>query len=166
VTPDADGLVEAPDAALGRGDPTRRWAIAHETGLGAFPGITRPEGRAALDVLVPGGQWGHCLVAVSLPVLLSDGAGPYLVDAGGALVLAVAEHPRLSGLRVGIGPLEDGIEQIGVVERAGPPSDAVWCWRAVARVGAATRLAALDALDEVSEITALPDWARDVEASG
>ena len=90
----------------------------------------------------------------SVPVLLSDGAGPHLIDHAGRLVLALADHPLLSGARVAMGPC-DGEEQIGIVvpEAAAP---GIWRWLGRARVAAADRLQTLEDRPDASTISSPP----------
>jgi len=95
------------------------------------------------------------LVAVVLPVVLSDGAGPYVIDASGGLVLVLGPHRRLPGGLVAMGPAEPD-HAIGLVERSG----AGWRWIARAEVAPADRIAALDELDEVADRPAAAAWAE------
>jgi hypothetical protein len=152
----SDRIQPAPDAVLGRSDDTRRWAIVDAAGERRFPGVTRPEARRALGGL-PRASWGAYLVAVALPVLLTDGAGPHLLDAEGNLVLALADHPHLPGCKLALGPLR-GAEQAGVVEPAG--AEALWRWATRAVIDPAHRAAALGALEAVIDRAQLEGWVR------
>jgi hypothetical protein len=149
-------LVPAADAPLGRSDATRRWALAFADGTALFPGVTRPEGEAAavwLGALPPAEREG-ALVAVVLPVLTTEGAGPYLVDPRGRLMLVLGPHRLVPGVHVAMGPAEPR-HAIGLVE----PSGAGWRWVARADVAPADRISALDELDAASERAAAAAWA-------
>jgi hypothetical protein len=147
-------LVPAPGAPLAAADPTRRHALRFGDGAVRFPGVTRPEAHRAAPRLAAlgGGEAEAALVEVALPALLSDGAGPHLLDAAGRLVLAVADHPRVPGARVAMGAADGAVgpgggpELIGLVRRDGT---AVWRWELRATVPSRERVAALDALDDV-----------------
>ena len=154
-----DQIQPAPDAALGRSDETRRWAIRDARGQLLFPGLTRPEAAGALTTL-PADSWEDYLVAVTLPVLLTDGAGPHLVDVRGNLVLAVADHPRLAACKLALGP-EGGRERIGLVAQH---SSAVWRWAAQAVLDPAHRVPALDALEDLKTRADIEGWLRDAAA--
>jgi hypothetical protein len=82
------------------------------------------------------------LVEVALPVLLTEGAGPHLLDASGALVLGLADHPAPAAGRVAMGPAPGG-ERIGLAAPLGP---GLWEWRVAAVVPGPRRVAALDEL--------------------
>jgi hypothetical protein len=152
-------LVEAPRAPAGSGDPSRRWALAFADGAERFPGITRPEGDAAaagLAAMHPDG-WDAALVEVVLAVVLSDGAGPYLIDAVGRITLVLAAHPALPGVHLAMGePVPD--HRIGLVRRR--PGVPVWEWIARAEVSPAARVAALDALDAITDPAGAGEWER------
>jgi hypothetical protein len=120
--------------------------------------VTRPEGEAAavwLAALAPA-EWARALVPVTLPVVLSDGAGPYLLDVAGRLILAVAEHPRIDGARLAMGPAEPR-HPLGLVRPA--PGGAGWRWLARADVTPERRMEALDALDALGAATEAEAWA-------
>jgi hypothetical protein len=149
-------LVPAPSAPLGRSDVTRRWALAPTGGAPRFAGVTRPEGEGAIPWLAaidPAG-WDGALIAVTLPVVLAEGAGPYLIDVDGRLVLAVAPHPRLAGAHVAMGPAEPR-QPIGLIR---PAAEGGWRWLARAEVEPADRLAALDEVDEVADEVGARAW--------
>jgi hypothetical protein len=150
-------LVGAPGAGLGRADVTRRWALVRG-GPARFAGLTRPEGEAAAAWLaaLTDAEWELALVPIALPVVISDGAGPYMLDAGGRLILAVADHPRVADARVAMGPAEPD-HPIGAVRAA--PGGAGWRWLARADVAPELRLEALDALDAAADEAALERWA-------
>jgi hypothetical protein len=123
-----------------------------------FPGVTRPEGEAAapwLAALAPP-EWDRALVPIVLPVVLSDGAGPYLLDAEGRLILAVAPHPRIADARLAMGPAEPR-HPIGLVRQA--PGGGGWRWLARAEVAPERRLEALDALDALDAEAEVEVWA-------
>jgi hypothetical protein len=147
-----------PGAPLGAGDPTRRHGI-EEDGCGPilFPGLTAPEAREAARTLGPltADERRRRLVAVALPVVVSDGAGPYLLDARGRLTLAVADHPAVPGGRVAIGRGHPR-HRVGLVAPAPPGTG--WRWEAWAEVSAEDRVAALDGLDAVADAEGLPAW--------
>lgn len=153
-------LVPAPDAPLGGPDPTRRWALALG-GATVFPGIAPEEADRTWDALaaMTPHELALALVPVHLPVVLSDGAGPHLLDATGRLLLAVGEQGRLPGLHVVMGPDGAGAERIGV---AGPgPGEGrggLWRWRVWARVPPVQRLPALDALARAAGADDLRSW--------
>lgn len=136
---------------------TRRWALAAE-GPARFPGLTRPEGEVAAGWLagLAADEWDRSLVPIALPVVVSDGAGPYLLDAAGRLILAVADHPRIPDARVAMGPAEPD-HPIGVIRAA--PGNAGWRWLGRADVAPERRLAALDDLDAATDESALAQWA-------
>jgi hypothetical protein len=127
-------------------------------GRRVFPGLTRPEvdAAAAWLALLTAAEVGEALVGVALPVVLAEGAGPYLLDARGRLVLAVAEHPRLGGTRPAVGQAGPGFV-VGLVR---PAPEGGWRWAARAEISAAERVAALDELDAVSDQGALAAWSR------
>lgn len=147
AAPVPSALVPAPGAPLGAGDPTRRWALAFADRAVRFPGITRDEaGRVATALAAAAPERRErMLVEVALPVLLTEGAGPHLLDASGALVLGLADHPApaLAPARVAMGSAPGG-ERIGL---AAPLGAGVWEWRVAAVVPEARRVAALDELD-------------------
>jgi hypothetical protein len=153
----APALVPVAGAPVGRADATRRWCLADRDGAPRFAGVTRPEGEAAARWLadVPGEEWNGLLVPVALPVVLSGGAGPYLLDASGRLVLVVAEHPAIPGVRVAMGPAEPH-HPIGLVS---PRAEGGWRWLARAEVTPAGRLAALDELDGLGDEDGARRWA-------
>lgn len=157
MPPDAPvEIVARPDAPAGASDATRRWALVMADGVERFPGVTRVEGAAAgpaLAALGPDG-WDDGLVEIVLPVVLSDGAGPYLLDAGGRITLVLGEHPAIAGAHVAMGHPAPA-HRIGLVARAGT----VWRWLARADVDAAGRVAALDALDACPGLPEALRWA-------
>jgi hypothetical protein len=147
---------EAPAAPAGSGDPTRRWALAFPDGALRFPGIARTEGQAVLAALeaVDPGDWDRHLVEVALPVLLSEGAGPHLLDAGGRLTLALAPHPSLAGERIAMGEAAPA-HRIGLVRRV---EGRLWRWTADAEVDPARRVEELGRLDAVADEAAARRW--------
>ncbi len=149
-------LRDAPSAPAGAGDPTRRWALEFPDGRTRFPGIAPTEARSVmpeLERLDPGG-WDRALVEVALPVVLSDGAGPHLLDASGRLTLALGPHPVLAGLRVAMGePSPD--HRIGLVRRVG---GRLWTWVVDAEVAPARRVEELDRLDAAADEEAARGW--------
>jgi hypothetical protein len=154
-----DKIRAAPDAVLGHSDDTRRWAVRDGQGAARFPGLTRLEARAALEGL-PTGAWQACLVAVALPVLLSDGAGPHLLDADGNLVLALADHPHLEALKLALGPT-GAKEQVGLVASE---ADGVWRWKVRSVIDPSHRVGALETLERLQDSTGFDGWLREVAA--
>jgi hypothetical protein len=154
----APELVASDGAPLGSSDPTRRWALRFPDGTVRFPGVTRVEGFAAAGALAAAADPDRALVQVTLPVVLSDGAGPHLVDADGRLVLALGPHPRIGGAAVAMGEAAPH-HAIGLVE---PLAQApLWRWIVRAWVAPADRVAALDALDAAADRAAAEAWERD-----
>jgi hypothetical protein len=143
-------LVASAGAPLGSADATRRWALRFGDGRERFPGVTRLEGWAAsVELGAMGAQRSErALVEIALPVVLSDGAGPYLIDAAGRLVLALAPHPRMAGVSVAMGEAAPA-HAVGLVERRG--DGPVWRWIARADVPPAGRVEALDGLDAAGD---------------
>lgn len=154
----APELVASEGAALGAPDPTRRWALRFPDGAVRFPGVTRIEGFAAAEALAGEPDPDRALVQVTLPVVLSDGAGPHLVDVSGRLVLALGPHPRIAGTSVAMGDAAPD-HAVGLVERAG--DGPLWRWVALARVGPEERVAALDAIDAAADRDAARRWEAD-----
>lgn len=161
--PPGPEIVDAPRALLGSADVTRRHGLRFADGVVRFAGLTRPEAdraRDALGALGPGPA-GRALVEVALPAILSDGAGPHLVDADGRLILAVAAHPRVPGARVAMGAMDGSVgpgggrEVIGLVRRHDAP---VWVWANRAVVPWDARIAALDALDAAADDAEARAW--------
>lgn len=152
-------VVASPSAPAGAADATRRWALAMPDGVTRFPGVTRTEGAAAAAALAgtdPGG-WDAALVEITLPVVLSDGAGPYLLDRDGRITLVVAAHPGIRDVHVAIGAPSPG-HRLGVVGRR---ATGVWEWLARVEASPGDRVAALDALDACPDLPAAVRWARD-----
>jgi hypothetical protein len=148
-------IAAAPSSTLGRTDLTRRWAIADPTRT-RFAGVTRVEAVAAIPVIegLSQADLDQALIRVELGVVLSDGAGPYLVDASGSLVLVVGSHGVGSDTSVAIGeacPRHD----IGLVA---PVGAGVWLWRVSAPIDPTDRIAALDALAECGDVHAAESW--------
>ncbi len=157
--PDAPALVAAPRAPAGAADATRRWAVALPDGRPRFPGVTRPEGTRAAPALLalgPGG-WDDALVEVALPVVLSDGAGPYLIDAVGHITLVLAPHPAIVGAHVAMGVPSPG-HRLGILGRAG---EGTWRWLARADVEPGDRVTALDDLDACPDLAHAERWAAE-----
>lgn len=151
-------LVACPAAPLGGGDPTRRWGVRCGDGAVRWAGLTRPEAEALIDGL------GACdvafadiLVRVGLDVVLSDGAGPCLLDADGLLVLVVGSHPAGRGVHVAMGQPGLDRSRIGAVAPAGFADG--WAWIARAEVPAAARIPVLDELAAADDTAALQAWA-------
>lgn len=158
IVPSVHEAVPYPDAPLGRSDVTRRWALALGDGAATFAGVTRTEADRfgpALSAL-PVAERAQALVPVELGVVLSDGAGPYLLGADGILLLAVGPHPSRPGESVVMGSGAPGGHRVGT---AAPAADGLWAWRARAEVADADRIAALDDLAATGPGTPLAPWA-------
>lgn len=154
----AIGLAPAPTAPAGSGDPSRRWALVLPDGRARFPGVTRPEGESAISALLtaPADDWDALLVEVSLAVLLTEGAGPYVLDHDGRITLVLGAHPTLAGEHLAMGePLPH--HRVGLVRRCG--QGRLWQWTARAEVPPAGRVRALDALDAVTDLAGGREWA-------
>ncbi|HTI34871.1 MAG TPA: hypothetical protein VL422_14425 [Miltoncostaea sp.] len=152
---EAPELVVCEGAALGSSDPTRRWGLRFPDGIIRFAGVTRIEGFAAAVALGAEPDPDRALVQVTLAVVLSDGAGPHLVDADGRLVLALGPHPHIAGASVAMGEAAPD-HAIGLVEAAG--DGGVWRWVARARVAPEGRIAALDGIDAAPDREAAARW--------
>lgn len=159
-------LVAAPDAPAGAADAGRRWALrAGDDAPDLFPGIAPEEADevvAALAVITPEHRR-RTAVEVALPVVLSDGAGPYLLDARGRLALALAPHPRVVGARVAMGEPAPA-HRIGAVRRLG--EGRLWEWLCAADVMPADRVDALDELDAAQTVADLDHWEARMRARG
>lgn len=150
-------VVDAPRAPAGSGDPSRRWALAFPDGADRFAGVTRPEAQAATPALIGLGadRWDDGLVEVTLAVVLSEGAGPYAIDARGRITLVLAPHPVLHGAHLAMSePAPE--HRIGIVRRRadGP----VWEWIARRDVPPEERVAALDGADGVADLAGAREW--------
>ncbi len=150
-------IVAAPRAPIASGDVSRRWALAAPDGVARFAGVTRPEGQAAAAAMadIDPGRWDRLLVQVTLAVVLSDGAGPYLLDARGRLTLVLGPHRGISHAHVTMGDAVP-LHAIGLTRRLadGP----VWEWVARADVPPAGPAEALDALDELTDSGGAGEW--------
>lgn len=160
-------MTRAVGAPLAGGDPTRAHALEAD-GRTLLPGLTRPEAEAASRWLadVPPRDRRLVLVEVVLPVVLTDGAGPHLLDASGSLVLALGTHAHLVGARVAMGALtaSDGdttnrVDTPHIVGAVRPMPAGGWLWLARAVVAAVDRVPALDGVDAAHEEAALRTWA-------
>jgi len=150
-------IVASPAAPAGAVDPTRRWALAMPDGVERFPGVTRHEGAAAARALAGGepSGWDVALVEIGLPVVISDGAGPYLLDRDGRITLVLGPHRALSGAHVAMGAPSPA-HRLGIVGRRG---GGVWEWLAVVDAAPPERVPALDALDACPDLAAAREWA-------
>ncbi|MFN8121457.1 MAG: hypothetical protein U0237_03405 [Thermoleophilia bacterium] len=157
--PHAIDIVPAPGAPLGRADHTRRWALRFPDGAERFPGIIRPEAEAAAPVMgaMAPSAWATALVRVDLEVVLTDGAGPYLVDAEGTLVLVLGPHPAMGDLRVAMGQPDGATHHLGLVREV---AGGVWGWFADARVPSTARVQALDGLVATGSPADVEGWTR------
>ena len=153
----AIAVVAAPMAAAGSSDPSRRWAIAFPDGADRFAGVTRPEAERAIPTLEALGAqvWDGALVEVALAVLLSEGAGPYLLDVAGRITLVLGPHPAIADAHLAMGePVPD--HRVGLVRRLA--DGAVWEWLAERLVPPELRVAALDALDGLVDLVDAAAW--------
>jgi hypothetical protein len=152
-------LVPAPDAPAGASDATRRWALAFPDGGLRFAGLTRQEAAGVQEALAGWAprRWDRALVEVVLPVIVSDGAGPYLLDATGRITLALGAHPTLAGLRLAMGEPRPR-HRVGLVRPTGEAR--VWEWAWDAEVDPELRVTALDALDAVVDADGAEGWQR------
>lgn len=142
---------------MGGGDPTRRYAVAAH-GRTLMPGLTRDEAARAREWLGSLDPADHAmaLAEVALPVLLTDGAGPHLLDAEGALVLVLAVHPALPNARMAMGQVAPGYA-VGLVR---PLGGGGWAWMVRAGVHEIERVAVLDDLDAVADWPGARAWAQ------
>jgi hypothetical protein len=158
-------VVACPDAALGAGDPTRRWGVFCSDGVVRWPGVTTLEAEALIAGLSDrAAAPDDVLVQVELGVALTGGAGPYLVGADGVLVLVVGRHPALDGAHVAMGQSGQDRARIGVVRPARFAGG--WSWSARAEVPGTARIAALDALAAVEGDDGLRAWAARANSAG
>lgn len=157
-------LRAAPDAPAGSGDPTRRWALEFPDGATRFAGVARDEAQAVVDELarLDPTQWSRALVEVSLPVVLAEGAGPYLLDAGGRITLALGPHPALAGHLVAMGEPRPN-HRIGLVRRL---AGRLWTWEVDAEVAPDERVAALERLDAAAGPADARRWQQEARRGG
>ncbi len=142
-------------APLAAGDPTRRFAVS-VAGATLFPGLTRPEAEAAC-AWVADADPHRVLVPVDLGVVLSDGAGPHLLDASGALVLVLGPHSQVDGALVAMGA-PSPLYAVGAVEQL---ATGRYRWIVRRDVPEAARVDVLDALDACGAHEALVAWESD-----
>lgn len=154
--------MRAADALLAAGDPTRGHAVSDDGRL-LLPGLTRPEAEAACVWLATVDPRNRPLVLaeVALPVVLTEGAGPHLLDAPGTLVLVLGPQPHIAGAHVAMGAPSPRYA-VGVVREIGGGG---WLWLARAEVAEADRVAALDGADGSVGDDALRAWAREWAAA-
>lgn len=158
LVPEPVELVSFPSAPLGASDTTRRFSLRFDDGARRFPGLTR--GEAAVMITRLGGPAGalrdDLLVAIGLPVLVSDGAGPYLLAADGSLVLVLGPHAHLRDHCVAMGqPNPDHLIGAVVDER-----DVGWHWTACATVSSDQHIDALDGLAAAADEVSLSAWGK------
>lgn len=151
-------VVPSRAAPVGASDPSRRWALATPGGFARFHGVTRLEAEAAMPVLASIGPaaWEDHLVQVTLPVVLSDGAGPYLLDFDGRVTLVLGPHEAVEGAHVAMGEAAP-LHRVGLVRPVGEAP--VWRWLADALVPEERRVAALDGLVACTDLEAARRWA-------
>jgi hypothetical protein len=157
--------VPAPTAPLGASDATRRWCVVGDDGQARWPGLTRVEADAVCAAL--GGSADArvkaALIQVDLGVVISDGAGPYLVDADGVLVLVLDLHAHIARGHITMGQVGERRTRIGLVRGAG--HEGIWEWVVQVQIDAADRVAVLDQLAAVETAPALVRWCEDVGLS-
>lgn len=157
-------LAPAPEAPAGSADPTRRWALEFPDGAVRFAGVARTEAQAVigdLERLAPA-DWDAALIEVSLPVVLAEGAGPYLLDADGRVTLALGAHPALPDHLVAMGEPRPA-HRIGLVRRA---AGRLWRWEVSAEVAPADRVEALSRLDAAAGMDEARRWRQQVPPGG
>lgn len=157
-------LAPAPEAPAGSADPTRRWALEFPDGAVRFAGVARTEAQAVigeLERLAPA-DWDAALIEVSLPVVLAEGAGPYLLDAGGRVTLALGPHPALPDHLVAMGEPRP-THRIGLVRRA---AGRLWRWEVDAEVAPADRVEALGRLDAAAGLDEARRWPQEACRAG
>lgn len=166
--------VVAARSGLSAADPTRSRGIqVGSRGRALFPGLTPVEAdrfaqelRDALspdsvgDEIRPEVIASELLVRVELPAILSDGAGPHLLDAAGRLTIAVGPHSLISGARLAMGEPHPE-HTIGLVQPLYDGDEHPFGWRWIGRrdVPPAGRVAALDQLDALESVEAVAAWA-------
>ncbi len=138
------------------GDRSRVHGVGDGTRV-LLPGLTRPEAEAACEWLsaLDESDLALALAEVVLPVVLTGGAGPYLLDADGALMLALADHPAVPGARVVMGAVPGG----SAVGAARPVSGPGWAWLVRACVDDTGRVRALDEMSDACTAAELRQWA-------
>ena len=142
-------VLAVPDARLGASDVTRRWGMRRADGRIGWPGITAVEGdRAARGCdRCASSAFDNALVCIELGVVLSDGAGPYLVDVDGTLVLVLAQHPALSACHLAMSQYDDGHFRVGVVRDCA--MNGWWRWEGFRDISADDQIVALDACHDL-----------------
>lgn len=150
-------MIRADDAPMAGGDPTRRHAVVVD-GRVLMPGLTRDEAARACDWLAGFDPADHsmALAEVALPVVLTDGAGPHLLDAGGTLVLVLGPHPALADARMAMGQAGRGYA-VGLVR---PVGGGGWAWLVRTEAADIERVAVLDDLDAVADWPGAREWAQ------
>lgn len=153
-------------STMSAADPTRSQGIGLGSGTRArFPGLTVAEAeRVGRDLDVEpesdiAATLERTLVRIDLPAVLSDGAGPHLLDADGHLTLALGVHPKIDGTRVVMGEPHPE-HAVGLVT---PISDEepsfLWRWLGRRDVSPADRVRALDEIHDLASIEAVMAWA-------
>jgi hypothetical protein len=150
-------VIRVDDAPMAGGDPTRRYGVAAD-GRVLMPGLTRDEAARACEWL-PHLDAADCPLALSevlLPVVLTDGAGPHLLDAHGRLVLVLGAHPVLPDARMAMGQAATAYV-MGLVQ---PLAGGGWAWLVRAESDEDARVEVLDDLDAAADWPAAREWAR------
>jgi hypothetical protein len=158
-------LVAVPDATLGAGDPTRRWGVRCSDDRVRWPGITRLEAATLMRGLsAAAAAPDDVLAQLELGVVLSDGAGPYLADADGLLVLVVDGHPSLAGVHIAMGQTGPHRVRIGVVRPLA--GGGCWSWICRVEVPASALIGVLDGLVAADTDGALQAWVARAKSVG
>ncbi len=148
--------IQVANAPLAAGDPTRRFAV-DVAGTPFFPGLTRPEAEDVCAWVGDGNNPVRALVLVELGMFLSDGTGPHLLDASGALVLVLGPHSQVGGALVAMGALSP-LHAMGAV---GQLATGRYRWIVRRDVSEAARVVVLNALDACGDYKALLAWESD-----
>jgi hypothetical protein len=148
-------VVPVPSAPLGASDATRRWGVLCADGHTRWPGVTRVEADAACRGLAATGSDspGAALLGVELGVVLSDGAGPYVVDADGVLVLVLDRHAHIPECSFAMGQVDRDRVRLGLVRDRG--AHGIWEWVTQADVAVTDRVTVLDRLAAAETLEAI-----------
>ena len=158
-------IVPASHSRLGGSDHTRRWALQAPGGPPRFAGVTRPEADGARGWLgaLDDHDMDDVLVPVQLEVVMSDGAGPYMLDAAGNLILRVGDHPIIPGCSIAMGEVDTAMVRLGAVVDRRPEG---FVWIASRTVSHASRVGELDRLAACSGSGDLHSWRDDNLVTG
>ncbi len=169
----AGGLeVVTATSGLTAGDPTRNRGIRSGSGGDVrFAGLTAGEADRAVRAIEgtgddaggsPLSELPHLerfLVKVDLAAILTDGAGPHLLDDRGHLAIVVADHPQLAGTMIVMGEPHPE-HTIGLVAPDSGSDRSAFVWRWIGRrdVAPADRIRALDDLDGLEAVEEVAAW--------